>query len=86
MVSHELTARAAKGLLHRRDLQQNVGAVAFRLDHILQAAHLALDARETFEHGSLDRRIDSGRFASGLTGAGGVGERFGLRFAGRHLA
>jgi hypothetical protein len=29
--------------VHRRDLHEDVGAVAVLLDHLLQPAHLALD-------------------------------------------
>jgi hypothetical protein len=45
---------AAQGGTHRRDLRDDVDAVAILVDHARQAANLTFDAAETF----FDRRLD----------------------------
>ena len=49
VVTQELAACSTQRLLYGGDLEQNVGAVALRLDHVLQAANLALDACEALQ-------------------------------------
>lgn len=49
MIPHELAADAAKGLLHRRDLRQDLRAGALGLDHALEAPDLSLDPLEPRE-------------------------------------
>jgi len=54
VVSEQFAAGGAEGLLDRRDLCDDVGAVAFRFDHPLQSTHLPLDPAKPGEHGGLD--------------------------------
>ena len=67
-------AHAPQRLLHRGHLHQDVGAVALLLDHLLQAAHLALDPPEPGEHRALDlgiHRHGVGAVPGTAAGAGG---------------
>src|SRR5277367_5297979 len=77
--------RLAQRLLHRRDLQQDIGAVALRFDHVAQAAHLSLNPREASKHGGLNLWIHGRGFSPGLAGAGGDGDSSGGRLNASHL-
>ena len=75
VIVQQRPAHAAERLLHRRHLRQHVGAVALLLDHLLQAAHLALDPPEPGEHRALDLGIHrDGVGAVAGTGAAGAGD------------
>src|SRR5438309_4626383 len=50
--------------MNRRDLRQDIGAVAVLLDHLLQAAHLAFDAAQAMKVAGLGFRIDAERFTT----------------------
>jgi hypothetical protein len=58
MVAEQLAAHGAQGLLHRRHLKEDVGAVSFALNHSLQTPHLAFDAAQPVEIARLDLRIN----------------------------
>ena len=65
--SDRLTPRSAS--CTDDDLHQHVGAVALLLDHLLQAAHLALDPAEPGEH----RALDLGIHGDGVRAVAGPG-------------
>ena len=48
MIAQDLFLDPAQRSAHRADLGDDVDAVALVLDHAGEAAHLALDAAETF--------------------------------------
>ena len=54
---------ARKRLVHRRDLRHDVGAVAILVDHLLQAAHLPLDAAKSLLIAILRVGVDRDRLA-----------------------
>jgi len=43
---------------HRRDLQEDVDAVGFAVDHALQALHLPFDPPQPSQRFRLGRRVD----------------------------
>lgn len=91
MVAHERSAHTAESFLNRRDLDDDVGAVAFLFNHFLKSPNLAFNSPESFEVGSFDCGIDGYGFAALLLGAtaGGVqgsdGNRGGMRLLDGHL-
>src|SRR5690349_16924844 len=62
MVAQQLASHAPQRFLHRRDLHEDVGAVPFLLDHLLQPSHLSLDAPEPL----LIPLLDGGVYRHGL--------------------
>ena len=65
MIAHQRTSDRPDGLLRRRDLRENVSAVAVFFYHPLQATHLSFDTAQPPKIRGLDRWIDANRFASG---------------------
>src|SRR5271168_3826665 len=65
MIAHQGTSDRSDRLLSRRDLRENIGAVAVLFHHALQAADLAFDSSQPAQVRSLDRGIDADRFTSG---------------------
>ena len=57
MVAEQLAAYGAQRLLHRRHLEEDVGAISFALDHSLQTPHLPLDAAQPVEIARLHLRF-----------------------------
>jgi hypothetical protein len=47
MIPHKLPAYPAQRFVYRRDLSQDVGAVAIFLDHFLETSQLPLDPAES---------------------------------------
>src|SRR3954470_7053138 len=66
VVAQQLAAHSAQRFLNRRDLGENVRAVAVVVDHLLESADLAFDAPQTREVFGFDLRIDSYRRSSRL--------------------
>ena len=58
VIAQQLPPDPAQRFLDRRDLRDDVGAVAILLHHFLQAADLSLDAAQPLHVRVLDRRID----------------------------
>lgn len=63
VVAHERARDGAQGLLHGRDLCDDVGAVAVVFDHAVEAADLTFYETKTAEIRGLDFGIDSRGFA-----------------------
>ncbi len=63
MIFQQFPRDAPQRLLHRRDLRNDISAIAFFCHHPLQAAHLALNPAQPGEIGALDLRFDRQRFA-----------------------
>jgi hypothetical protein len=74
MVVQERPASGTESLLHRRKLNQHIGAVPLFLDHLLQTPHLALDPSEPRRDRMLGLWIDRG-WVNAITGSGGTGAR-----------
>src|SRR5205085_110648 len=64
VIPQQLPPDAAQRLLHRRDLRDHVRAVAVLFHHLLQAAHLALDAAQPLQVGVLDGRFNTLRMCA----------------------
>jgi hypothetical protein len=70
MIAKESTANATQGLLYRRDLHEDVGTIAIGFDHLLQPAHLTLDATKAVQVLSLEVFVNGdGLAASGVQSA-----------------
>jgi hypothetical protein len=66
VILHQSPTNSAQGFLGRRDLDEDVGAVAVFLHHPLQAANLPFNATQAPEISGLDFRVN----AQGVTGIG----------------
>jgi hypothetical protein len=62
VIAEQLPADAAQRLLHRRDLRDDIGAVAILFHHFLQAAYLAFDTPQAPQVRDLEVRIDGNGF------------------------
>jgi hypothetical protein len=71
MILQQQLAHAPQRLLHRRNLDQNIGAIAVLVDHPLQPTHLAFDAAEALGEGDLS-------FYGDVDGVGRMGSGHGL--------
>jgi hypothetical protein len=63
----------AKGLLHRGDLGEDVGAVAVLLDHLVETADLAFDPLEAVEVPLLEITVDCHCFLALVIGPAAAG-------------
>ena len=70
MVAHQLTADRTQRLLHRRELRDDVGAVAVLFNHPLQSSHLPFDAAETRQVAGLDVTVHGNRLSPGRVTVG----------------
>src|ERR1043166_7681961 len=61
MILHQLPCLRSQRLVYRSELNHDLGAVTIRLDHLLQTAHLALDAPQSLEIALLDLGVDGDR-------------------------
>src|ERR1700733_1344273 len=65
VVTHQSPGNRAKSLLCRRDLRENIRAIAIFFHHPLQPANLAFNPAQSPQVRSLDCRIDFNCFAAG---------------------
>lgn len=63
MISHQRPADSAKRLLNGSDLNDDIGTIAFLLNHFLEAANLTLNAAKTLHVRAFDIRIDRNSLA-----------------------
>src|SRR5882757_2028676 len=73
MIFHQIAGDPAQGFLCRRDLHDDVGAVAVFGDHFLQAADLAFNAAKAFLVAEFQLRVDGDCFMAGADHAGAIG-------------
>src|ERR1017187_4787958 len=59
MAPHQLPPDSAQCLVHRRDLDENIGAVAILLDHLVDSSHLPFDTTKPREVGHLRVGVDA---------------------------
>jgi hypothetical protein len=57
VIPHQLPADGAKRFVDRRDLREDVGAVAILSDHLLESTRLAFDSPQTLEVARLHVRV-----------------------------
>jgi hypothetical protein len=67
MVLKQPTRHFAQGLMHGRNLYENVGAIAIFFNHSLKSSNLAFDSAKTIQIGSFDLGIDGHRMFTGST-------------------
>jgi hypothetical protein len=65
VIAHEGSGDGPERFLHRRNLSENVGAVAVILDHTFEPANLAFNTAEAAQVGAFDLGIDFNRLAFG---------------------
>jgi hypothetical protein len=62
MVTQQILADAAQGLLNRGNLHQNIGAVAVFFHHFVEAADLPFNSPQAFQVRCFDVGLNSSRF------------------------
>ena len=75
MIAKQLPSDSAERLLHRRNLSQNVGAVAVFADHALQPANLALNAAQPFLVAGFNLGVNSHRSPDSASGVASAASR-----------